>query len=300
AAGGLVHLVRTHTFPFAGLSNTATPFYAPASIKTVWSGFAGPCATSDDGDPVVRYDAQGDRWILTQFAVMSAPNLECAAVSQTGDPTGSWNRYAFQYSGNIDYPKLGIWPDAYYVTQNLDVGADVCAFERSAMMAGQMAHSQCFTTREAGLMPGDLSGHTTPPAPGTPEYGLALASSSLQLWKLHIDWTNPSSSMLMGPTSLPVMPFSQPMAVTQPGASTTLDAIGEQLMYGLEFRKFADHESLVANHTVGSAGRIGIRWYEVRDPGGAATIFQQGSYLPDNDQRWMGSINIDSAGDIAI
>jgi hypothetical protein len=293
------HYVQTVNISFAVFSKTGTPLYGPASIKTVWSGFSGPCAASDDGDPLIKYDRIGDRWIISQFVVQSSPNYECVAVSATGDPTGQWNRYAFQYNANIDYPKMGVWPDAYYFTQNTDAGANVCAFERSAMMAGTMARSQCFNTTTAGLMPADFVGRTQPAA-GTPEYVLALDTNALSLWKLHIDWATPANSALMGPTSIPVEAFTQPTEIQQPGSTTTLDAIGEQLMYGVSYRKFDDHEALVVNHTVGTQGRIGLRWYEIRDPGGSPTVFQQGTFVPDASQRWMGSINIDHAGDIAI
>jgi uncharacterized repeat protein (TIGR01451 family) len=44
----------------------------------------------------------------------------------------------------------------------------------------------------------------------------------------------------------------------------------------------------------------GIRWYEIRDPGGTPAIYQQGTFAPDSDHRWMGSIAMDGAGNIAL
>ena len=48
----------------------------------------------------------------------------------------------------------------------------------------------------------------------------------------------------------------------------------------------------------------GIRWYELRDPNGATpVIFQEGTYAPgltDGIHRWMGSIAMNSLGDIAL
>src|SRR5262249_36946900 len=63
-----------------------------------------------------------------------------------------------------------------------------------------------------------------------------------------------------------------------------------------------DHESLVVNHTVDAGnGVAGIRWYEIRGPGSATpTLFQQGTFSPDSNHRWMGSIAMDHAGDIAL
>jgi hypothetical protein len=76
-------------------------------------------------------------------------------------------------------------------------------------------------------------------------------------------------------------------------------------MNRLQYRRFSDgHESLVANHTVNvsttGGNQAGIRWYEIRGMSGTATIFQQGTYAPDADNRWMGSIAMDQAGDIAL
>src|SRR4029079_1860046 len=47
----------------------------------------------------------------------------------------------------------------------------------------------------------------------------------------------------------------------------------------------------------------GIRWYELRDPNGTPLNFQQGPYAPglsDGMHRWMGSIAMNSLGDIAL
>jgi hypothetical protein len=293
------HYVQTVNVSFTVFSKTGTAMYGPAAINTVWAGFGGGCETSNDGDPILKYDSAADRWLLSQFMLSATPNLECIAISATGDPMGQWHRYAFSYTAMIDYPKIGVWPDAYYVTQNVNTGNTICAFERAAMLAGTTAKSQCFTQAVMGLMPADVSGHTMPPA-GSPEYVLAIAPSALQLWKLHVDWTTPAMSAMTGPTNITVAAFTQPTQIKQPGSTTTLDAIGEQLMYGLEWRAFSDHESLVVNHTVGSSGKIGVRWYEIQNPGTAPTVFQQGTYVPDTHQRWMGSINIDHAGDIAL
>ena len=64
------------------------------------------------------------------------------------------------------------------------------------------------------------------------------------------------------------------------------------------------HESLVAIHSVmagtGSSSRTAFRWYELRNPGTAVTVYQQGTYSPDTSHRWMGSIAMDKMGDIAI
>ncbi|MDO8671286.1 MAG: hypothetical protein Q7O66_07625, partial [Dehalococcoidia bacterium] len=74
-----------------------TSLYGPVQGNTLWSGFGGPCQSFNHGDPVVLYDHLADRWFISQFAVPGGATgyYQCIAVSQTGDPTGSWYRYAF-------------------------------------------------------------------------------------------------------------------------------------------------------------------------------------------------------------
>ena len=70
------------------------------------------------------YDPISDRWVISQFSVNTTPYLQCVAVSSTPDPTVAWHRYAFDY-GSTDfpgYPKMGVWPDAYYTSFNIFAG----------------------------------------------------------------------------------------------------------------------------------------------------------------------------------
>ena len=71
-------------------------------------------------------------------------------------------------------------------------------------------------------------------------------------------------------------------------------------MYRLAYRNFGDHESLVVNQSVAAGSSVGLRWYEVRNPNGTPTIFQQSTYAPDSSYRWMGSIAMDRQGNIAL
>jgi len=40
----------------------------------------------------------------------------------TTDATGTYNRYTFPQPNFNDYPKLGVWPDAYYMSFNMFSG----------------------------------------------------------------------------------------------------------------------------------------------------------------------------------
>jgi Big-like domain-containing protein len=160
----------------------------------------------------------------------------------------------------------------------------------------------------ASLLPADLDGSTLPPD-GAPGYLMNIGSGSLRLWKFDVDWTTPANTRLIGPTSLSgVASFSTACnggdCIPQPGTTQKLASLGDRLMYRLAYRNFGGHESLVVNHAIktGSfgAGPSGIRWYEVRLPGGTPAIFQQGTYAPDSTYRWMGSAAMDKFGNLAI
>src|SRR6266404_9584991 len=70
-------------------------------------------------------------------------------------------------------------------------------------------------------------------------------------------------------------------------------------MYRLAYRNFGTHESLVVNHSVTAGSGGGVRWYEIQNPSGTPTVAQQSTFAPDASYRWMGSIAMDQAGDMA-
>ena len=86
----------------------------------------------------------------------------------------------------------------------------------------------------------------------------------------------------------------------QPGTTTQLDSLADRLMYRLAYRNFGSHESLLVNHSVAVSGGSGVRWYEIQAPNGTPVVAQQGTYAPDSNYRWMGSIAMDKAEDIAL
>lgn len=289
--------------------------YGPVQINTLWSGFGGLCQTDNDGDPVAVYDGIANRWVISQFAVTNPnPNYyQCVAVSTGSDPTGTYNRYAFSYANFPDYPKFGLWPDAYYATFNLFdstgttfLGAQACAYDRTSMLNGASATQQCFTTSTSysALLPSTLDGSTLPPT-GSPNYLVALnTTTSLGLWKFHVNWTTPSSSTFTGLTSIPVASYAQACGggtcIPQSGTTTQLDSLADRLMYRLAYRNFGSYESLVVDHAVTAGSSVGMRWYEIRSPGGTPAVNQSGTYVPDASYRWMGSIAHDQSADMAM
>jgi len=314
-AVGPNHVVEIVNTDFAVFSKTGTPTFGPVPINTLWSGFGGGCQTNNDGDPVVSYDRIADRWILSQFQVSQTPFQQCVAVSTTPDPTGSYFRYAFSYTdGFPDYPKMGVWPDAYYETYNLFnnagtafLGSKVCAFDRSKMLTGAAATQQCFNTSNqfGGLLPGDFDGHTLPAAGApNPLVALGATSTTLAFWKFHIDFTTPANTTFTGPTTLTVPSYTEACGtsgtcIPQSGGGS-LDSLSDRLMYRAAYRNFGDHEAIVVNHAVTVGTSVGVRWYELRGVTTTPSLFQAGTFAPDATFRWMGSAAMDQAGNIAI
>jgi hypothetical protein len=176
-----------------------------------------------------------------------------------------------------------------------------------------------------GQLPSDFDGLLAPPT-GAPNYFAEVGNAgtispnndTLAIWQFHVDWINPANStfglagqpnQVLSVASFNLMPcvFSllNPGCVPQPGGAPMLDPLGDRLMYRLQYRRYWDHESLVTNHTVdldGSpSGHAGIRWYELRQSGaGSWNIHQQGTFGPDSNARWLGSIAADAQGNIAL
>jgi hypothetical protein len=321
-AVGPNHIVQWVNNAFVIFNKLGAQVQAPIDDGTFWGALSTCSQLGGFSDPIVQYDRAADRWLVSEVAIPLLPPIlgqfaQCFAVSTSSDPAGTYNMWAYGFGSDLnDYPKIGVWPDGYYVTWNMFqnannfMGARTCSFNRSAMLTGAAAPSRvCFQLSTAfdSLLPSDLDGASTPPA-GSPNFQMNIDTLGgvLHLWKFHVDYANLNNSSLTGPTSIAVAPFNAPCPTTQdcvpqPGTTASLDALGDRLMYRLAYRNFGDHESIVANHTVLASGvNTGVRWYEVRNPAGAPALYQQGSFAPDADYRWMASIAMDKSGNIGL
>lgn len=331
------HYIQWINVNFAIYDKSGTLLYGPAAGNSLFTalGPSSPCVLHNDGDPLVVYDALADRWVLTQFAVDAPPtgqsSYQCTAVSATGDPLGAYYLYAFPLAPNAiyDYPHTGVWPDSYYTTYHVFNGAGTAflnqglvAFERGAMIAGLPARfvitNMDPTGNFFGALPADLDGLTPPPAgspafvvaPGAPEYD-GTPTPVLHFWTAATTWGATPATVLTGPTDLAAASFNTNLCgfarncVPEPGttAANFVDAIPGRLMNRVAYRNFGAFESIVLSDTVNTlvppANHAGVRWYELRSPGSTPTIFQQGTFSPDTNWRWMPSVAMDNGGNIA-
>jgi hypothetical protein len=329
------HYVQWVNLVFSIYDKSGTRLFGPAAGNTLWQGIQGPCAANNDGDIVVRYDQLADRWVLTQFAVPSGSGHQCVAVSQTADPLGAWYLYDFLVSptGLNDYPKLGVWPDGYYLSYNEFVGntftgAFAVALQRDAMLQGMPAAFVKFAVRDPSnadtfftALPANLEGKTPPPAGAPGIFAMAFDEQTwgpdgntqadhYNLWKFKVDWANPSASTFTGPVEVASESFDSELCnfsracIPQKDTANTVDAIAQFTMSRVVYRNYGSHESLSVNHTVDVNGNslAGVRWVELRGvTGDAPTLYQAGNFAPaDGNHRWMGSSNMDKDGNTAV
>jgi len=298
-------------------SKTGTLLVGPLANSSVFTGLPN---NNNDGDAVVLYDEQADRWLFSQFSLPNYPNgpfYQMIAISQTADPTGSWYRYQYTFTDMPDYPKFGVWGDGYYMSMNRFTagagnwaGCGAVAYNRSLMLTGSAAATMVMFTKSSsdeafGWLPSDCDGPF--PTGNPPNYFLynydGTSNDHLGIYEFHVDWTNTANSTFTNFLSLPVTSFTANMTgITQPGTPVKLDVINDRMMYRLQYRNFGTYASMVCNHTVDASSSVaGIRWYELRKTTGAWSIYQQGTYsLSDNNSRWMGSIAQDSSGNMAL
>ncbi len=336
------HYIQAVNASFQIFDRQGNSLAGPSAINSLFATMTGtPCGDRNRGDPIVNYDHLADRWMISQFtglrdgAGVSWPtHHQCFAISRGPDPVNDgWYVYDFLMNDGADfwndYPKIGIWPDGYYMGSQRgfpDGGLDVFAFDRASMLNGNPATMQRFfvSGKALFLLPADLDGPA--PAPGTPipfirhvDGDLWGGADRLEMYAFHVDWGVPANSTFTGPTSLPTAPFSADCGgggglnqncITQPGTANTVDSLATWIMWRLQFRDFGDHQSMVVNHTidVDGADHAGVRWYELRNTGAGWSIHQEGTFAPDanapgladDPHRFMGSIAMDSAGNIAL
>jgi len=319
------HYVEMVNLVFAVYSKSGDLLLGPVDTGTLWADFPVEDCTDPSGDPIVVYDQLADRWVLSQFTTRgfddpTLPFYNCVAVSTTGDPTGTYYRYAFE-TENLnffpDYPKYGVWTDSYVITTREfgpddEYGIGVYGLEKNKMVNGQPARAvsffldgndpQILPLVGDGLLPADIDGKQKPkadaaiPIVGTQDddYVYGATSDALNIWDLTVKWRSTPEAELELAGQLPVAEFDSafPCAPTsrdclpQPGITNPaqyLDILSyrQRPTWRLAYRNFKGHESLVTTQSVeATPGTAGMRWYELRRTGGTYALYQQGTFAP--------------------
>ncbi len=328
---------------------SGTPLFS-ADFETLWTG--ANTGTSCDGgngyhhgQPSIVYDHMAGRWVVVDVAYSdgnTGPYYLCVAVSKgialPSTPGGSaffskdhWYYYTVDTNVGIyryypDSPKLGLWPDGYYLAADLydaynsglnrtPKGLKVWALNREDLLGGVQEEARFVTyylNEQMGfehLVPTTLLG--TPPQYGTPNYFASIEPGRMSFWKFQVDWINTNVSTFgdalhrpdfILPTDTSII-WANGYLIPQPGTGERLEVHGDKLTSPLQYRIINGVASLWTMHTILSGGVTGLRWYEFRpDPAGAIapTIYQQGTHQPDTHYRWLGSLAVDRAGDMAM
>ncbi len=315
---GPSHFMQTINSVYAIYNKTGSLVAGPSNLNTLFTGVTG--ATCNDGDPIVLYDEQADRWLVAEFSICGSNDYMLIAVSQTNNPTGSWHKYSFDVADMPDYEKFGIWQDGYYMGTNNSSGNDIYVFQRAQMLVGGTAQMVGFNnawrpTTIDGFMcvpPVDNDGSFAPT--GAPGLFItmnddAIGGGSDQLWiyELAVNWTTPSSSTFNRVQTLAVTAFNSNFGsdwdnIKQPGTTRELDAIPQVIMNAPQYRNFGTYQTIVCCHTVDvdNTDHAGIRWYELRKTTGTWSVRQTGTYAPDAHSRWMGSIRLNGFNEIGL
>lgn len=295
------------------------------AANTLWT----PIGESSAGDPIVLFDHDAERWIITEFTHPSGTASLLFAISDTSDPLGTYKVYAFVPPNFPDYPKWAIWNDTYMVTTNeLGPGSlHQYFFDRAAFLAGdeevtmQRVEITGNSSTEAGFYvstPVSWIGDTAPP--DNDPIAVKINDSSwgevpndaVEVFTFDIDFDTPANTSV-STTTIETTPFDGYPCDTetggfaclgQGGSSSGIDAIPEVVMNLPHYRNFGTHESIVLSFITDVAdgdNLSGIRWMELRRTVGDWGLYQEGTFAPDDGlHRFMPSISMDIDGNIGL
>src|SRR4029077_15214568 len=178
-------------------------------------------------------------------------------------PVGGGNNFG-------DYPKAGMWPDAYYFSTREFaggvnfVGVGAYALDRCQALAGVpnptivsfLAPPNPAYVVGDGLLPSDLD-WTTPTPVRSPNYfvgsednngPLGAPQDALTLWKFHYDPVTPGNSSFTLTNTLPTQPFNSILGlcggtrncIPQPGTTNRIDHLGyrQRPLFRVGYRNF--------------------------------------------------------------
>jgi len=244
----------------------------------------------------------------------------CYAISTGPDPFGPYYRYEFDRPLFPDYPRPTIWPDGYYTTSSTSdqlIQRQVFVVDRDKMLKGEDATEQGFLINGVNfLLNSDVEGQQLPDK-GAPNIVVSNGGTQLHdvfeddgiyVWKFHVDWKNTAKTSLEGPVKVDVATYHYlgdgqlKKSIPQKGDTLRVDAQGDKLLGRLIYRRIGKQQSLVVVHSVATAaGGGGVRWYEFREgKRSKISLYQQGTYAPDGEYRWMAGAATDKYGNIGI
>lgn len=295
----------------------------PIATNTIWSSIGFQSA----GDPIILYDQEANRWIITEFPF---GNQLLVAISETSDPLGSWNAYNFATPNFPDYPKYSLWQNALCVTTNEGGPETLHSYflNRQQLLDGApMVDIQRIALPGTNGGPGffvatpvDWTGNTPPPANSDPmilkinddAWGDS-PQDQIDMFTVNIDWDTPANTTVNN-IEIITEDYDATNVCAAPGFGFAcipqmngagIDGIPQTIMHQTHYRNFGSHESIVLNFIVNAGGAdviSGIRWMELRRTAGSEwSVYQEGTLAPDDGlHRFMGGIAMDESGNIGL
>ena len=262
-------------------------------------------------DPNAIYDEEADRFILG----IDADGIGyCAAVSQTGDPTGAWYVYFFPTGSSFfDYPHAGVGRDAIYMGANIFNCIIFCsfsesrvwAFDKQAMYNGQSASyvSQGLPVSEDTPQPLHLHGYNQGTWPNSgPHYFFTETDyngATYSVWS----WNDPfgANSLTIENTvnlaSYTGVSAGLPIDVPQGGSTAKIQA-NDFRPQDFEYRNGYGWSVQTIACNPGSRTVDCIRWAQIDL--GSATIIDAGVYASEGDYRFFGDLAVNHCDDMVV
>ncbi len=260
-------------------------------------------------DPNAIYDESADRYIL---GIDANGTGYCMAVSQTGDPTGSWNIYHYvtgSASLFFDYPHAGVGRDAIYMGANMFtfsfLDSRVWAFDKQAMYAGQPAASvmRNLGSNEDTPQPINLHGWNqgTWPTSG-PHYILTETSyngANHTIWA----WNDPFGANTLTPVgsfnlnTTTGVTAGLPINSVQSGSGGSLNA-GDWRPLDFEYRNGFGWTTMTISCNPGSGTVNCIRWAQINPA--TATVVQSGVLASNGEYRFHPDLAVNHCNDMAV
>jgi len=281
------------------------------------------------GDPIVLWDNIARRWFLAQVGGDGGHLCIYLSLGESA-AAGEFTTFSVPSQGFPDFAKYGVFvpesgESAYLATSNEEAPA-LYVIEREAMLEGRAPRVDRFSVPALGafafqaLTPADLDG-TTPAPAGAPalfvrqrddEIDTPTASDPtrdyLDVWGVDVDFA--AGSRLRPPRAIAVTDFDSRFCglndircLGQPGTATRLDPFGEVVAWRFSYRNFGSYAALLGEFSVSLRGNAtaGLRWFELRTGvKEELSLYQEGTWSPDGASRFMGSIAMDRAGNIAL
>ena len=304
-AVGPNHIIAAVNVAFEIYDKNGSSLFGPTTFSSFLSADSNCTGLFD---PNAIYDEAADRFIL---GIDADGTHYCIAVSQTGDPTGSWNIYSYSTASSsefFDYPHAGVGQDAIYMGANIFdpgfVDSRVWAFDKNAMYAGNGA---AFVRKSLGQnedtpQPLHLHGwnQNTWPTSG-PHYFFTEtnyngANYSVFSWADPFGANNWSKVGTMNLVTATGVTAGYPVDVPQSGGSNI--QANDWRPNDFEYRNGYAWTTMTIGCNPGSGTVNCIRWAKINPS--TASVIDSGVYASNNAYRTFPNLAVNQCEDMAV